>query len=102
MRDAGFRFIEQNRVIIACALCGRFEIHSALEIIAMVFQPGPAAFDIIPNYNIAPSLAVIIFLLSQVLRFTIELAPSLPFQPLPLFHVKSISESLGSCHTGRE
>lgn len=35
-------------------MCGRFEIHSAREIIAQVFQLGPAAFDVIPNYNVAP------------------------------------------------
>lgn len=34
-------------------MCGRFEIHSALEIIAKLFQAGSFGFDIKPNYNVA-------------------------------------------------
>src|SRR5512143_1868098 len=36
-------------------MCGRFEIHSAIEIIAKIFGIDPAIFDIKPNYNVAPS-----------------------------------------------
>src|SRR5512134_1686480 len=36
-------------------MCGRFEIHSALEIIAKIFGIDPALFDLKPNYNVAPS-----------------------------------------------
>lgn len=36
-------------------MCGRFEIHSTLEIIAKIFKIDPGTFDIKPNYNIAPS-----------------------------------------------
>ncbi len=36
-------------------MCGRFEIHSTIEIIARVFQIDAVTFDIKPNYNVAPS-----------------------------------------------
>lgn len=36
-------------------MCGRFEIHSAIEIIAKIFGIDSAIFDIKPNYNVAPS-----------------------------------------------
>ena len=39
-------------------MCGRFDIHSALDIIARVFQIDSIAFDIKPNYNVAPSQEV--------------------------------------------
>lgn len=34
---------------------GRFEIHSALEIIARIFQIGSFGFTITPNYNVTPT-----------------------------------------------
>jgi putative SOS response-associated peptidase YedK len=37
------------------SMCGRFEIHSTLEIIAKLFGIDPLGFDIKPNYNVAPS-----------------------------------------------
>jgi putative SOS response-associated peptidase YedK len=36
-------------------MCGRFEIHSTLDIIARIFQISNLIFDVKPNYNIAPS-----------------------------------------------
>ncbi len=36
-------------------MCGRFEIHSTIEILAKLFALDSATFDIRPNYNIAPS-----------------------------------------------
>ncbi len=36
-------------------MCGRFEIHSTLEIIAKVFGIDSITFDYQPNYNVAPS-----------------------------------------------
>ncbi len=36
-------------------MCGRFEIHSAIDIIAKMFQVDEIAVDLGPNYNIAPS-----------------------------------------------
>ncbi len=36
-------------------MCGRFEIHNALDIIAKIFQIDTMTFDVKPNYNIAPS-----------------------------------------------
>ncbi len=43
-------------------MCGRFEIHSAIEILAKLFAIDSITFDIRPNYNIAPSqnVAVVI------------------------------------------
>ncbi|HTG00663.1 MAG TPA: SOS response-associated peptidase [Nitrospirota bacterium] len=35
-------------------MCGRFEIHSTLEIIARIFQVGAAGFVLKPGFNIAP------------------------------------------------
>lgn len=36
-------------------MCGRFDIHSAVEIIAKVFAIDSITFDVRPNYNVAPS-----------------------------------------------
>ncbi len=36
-------------------MCGRFDIHTAIEIIAQIFQIDSIAFDIVPNFNVAPS-----------------------------------------------
>jgi len=36
-------------------MCGRFDIHSAIEIISRIFQVDVVAADIRPSYNIAPS-----------------------------------------------
>jgi hypothetical protein len=33
-------------------MCGRFEIHSTLDIIARIFQISNLIFDVKPNYNI--------------------------------------------------
>lgn len=43
-------------------MCGRFEIHSAVEIIEKVFQIDSIIFDVKPNYNVAPSqdIAIVI------------------------------------------
>jgi len=41
-------------------MCGRFEIHSAIEILARLFQLSNVSFDIRPNYNIAPSQNILI------------------------------------------
>jgi putative SOS response-associated peptidase YedK len=43
-------------------MCGRFEIHSTIEIIARIFQVDSITFTITPSYNIAPSqdIAIII------------------------------------------
>ena len=43
-------------------MCGRFEIHSAIEIIAKMFGIDPSGFNIKPNYNVAPSqdIAIVI------------------------------------------
>jgi len=43
-------------------MCGRFEIHSAIEIIAKVFGIDPGSFSVKPNYNVAPSqdIAIVI------------------------------------------
>ena len=43
-------------------MCGRFEIHSTLDIIARIFQIDDLAFDLKPSYNIAPSqqIAVVV------------------------------------------
>jgi putative SOS response-associated peptidase YedK len=41
-------------------MCGRFEIHSALEIIAKVFGIDEITFDYQPNYNVAPSQDIIL------------------------------------------
>lgn len=40
-------------------MCGRFEIHSTIEIIAKLFAIDSINFDIRPNYNIAPSQNVV-------------------------------------------
>ena len=39
-------------------MCGRFEIHSTLDIIARIFQINDLASDLKPSYNIAPSQQV--------------------------------------------
>jgi putative SOS response-associated peptidase YedK len=36
-------------------MCGRFDIHSAIELIATIFQIEDIIFDIVPNYNVAPT-----------------------------------------------
>ena len=36
-------------------MCGRFEIHSAIEIILRIFQAEAGGFDLRPSYNIAPT-----------------------------------------------
>lgn len=36
-------------------MCGRFDIHSAIEIIAKIFQIDSITLDIRPNYNVAPT-----------------------------------------------
>jgi putative SOS response-associated peptidase YedK len=36
-------------------MCGRFDIHTAIEIIAQIFQIDSITFDIVPNYNVAPT-----------------------------------------------
>ncbi len=36
-------------------MCGRFEIHSTIEIIARIFQIDSITFDIKSSYNVAPS-----------------------------------------------
>jgi putative SOS response-associated peptidase YedK len=41
-------------------MCGRFDIHSAIEIIARLFQLADVRFDIRPNYNVAPSQEILI------------------------------------------
>lgn len=43
-------------------MCGRFEIHSAIYIIARIFQIGSVEFDVRPNYNAAPGqdIAVVV------------------------------------------
>jgi putative SOS response-associated peptidase YedK len=41
-------------------MCGRFEIHSALEIIAKIFGIDAVAFDYRPNYNVTPGQEVLI------------------------------------------
>ena len=41
-------------------MCGRFEIHSTLEIIAKVFGIGSITFDYQPSYNIAPSQDILL------------------------------------------
>ncbi len=41
-------------------MCGRFEIHSAIEIIARIFQIDDIAFDIRPSYNVAPGQDVLV------------------------------------------
>jgi putative SOS response-associated peptidase YedK len=41
-------------------MCGRFEIHSTLDIIARIFQIDDLAFDLKPSYNIAPSQEIAI------------------------------------------
>jgi putative SOS response-associated peptidase YedK len=41
-------------------MCGRFEIHSAIEIILRLFQIEGSTFDVQPNYNIAPSQEIAI------------------------------------------
>jgi putative SOS response-associated peptidase YedK len=41
-------------------MCGRFEIHSALEIIAKIFGIDTVSFDYQPNYNIAPGQEVLV------------------------------------------
>ncbi len=43
-------------------MCGRFEIHSALDIIAKIFQIDVTNVEIQPNYNVAPSQDVAIVL----------------------------------------
>ncbi len=42
-------------------MCGRFEIHSAIEIIAKIFQIDDVTFDIKPSYNIAPSARTLLW-----------------------------------------
>jgi putative SOS response-associated peptidase YedK len=41
-------------------MCGRFEIHSALEIIAQIFGIDNITFDYRPSYNIAPSQDILL------------------------------------------
>ncbi len=41
-------------------MCGRFDIHSAIEIIARLFGITDIRFDIKPNYNAAPSQDILI------------------------------------------
>lgn len=36
-------------------MCGRFDVHSAIDIIARIFQIDIVNIDSIPNYNVAPS-----------------------------------------------
>ncbi len=36
-------------------MCGRFDIHTTLEIIAKIFDVDDVACDFVPNYNAAPS-----------------------------------------------
>jgi putative SOS response-associated peptidase YedK len=40
-------------------MCGRFEIHSPIEIIAKLFAIDSITFDIRPSYNVAPSQNVV-------------------------------------------
>ena len=41
-------------------MCGRFEIHSTLEIIAQIFGIDDITFDYQPSYNIAPSQDILL------------------------------------------
>ena len=41
-------------------MCGRFEIHNTLEIIAKVFGIDSVTFDYAPSYNIAPSQDILL------------------------------------------
>ncbi len=41
-------------------MCGRFEIHSTLEIIAKVFGIDSITFDYEPSYNVAPSQDILL------------------------------------------
>ncbi len=41
-------------------MCGRFEIHSAIEIIAKIFGIADINFDYQPSYNIAPSQDILL------------------------------------------
>lgn len=43
-------------------MCGRFDIHSAIEIIAKIFQIDSITYIIQPNYNVAPTqdIAIVI------------------------------------------
>ncbi len=41
-------------------MCGRFEIHSTLEIIAQIFGIDDIIFDYQPSYNIAPSQDILL------------------------------------------
>ena len=54
-------------------MCGRFELHSALEIIAQVFALGRTMMPLSPRYNIAPGQDVPIIVLEGRER---ELVPS--------------------------
>jgi putative SOS response-associated peptidase YedK len=36
-------------------MCGRFDIHAAIELIAQIFHIDEMYFDIKPNYNMAPT-----------------------------------------------
>ena len=47
-------------------MCGRFEIHSAIEIILKIFQIDSIDFDMKPNYNIAPTQDVAIVIKSPL------------------------------------
>jgi len=43
-------------------ICGRFEVHSSLEIIAQIFGIDDITFDFRPSYNIAPSQDILLVL----------------------------------------
>jgi putative SOS response-associated peptidase YedK len=53
-------------------MCGRFEIHSTLDIIARLFQIDSVVFDIKPNYNVAPSQNVAIVVNDGKNRLTVS------------------------------
>jgi len=36
-------------------MCGRFDIHAAIKLIAPIFQIDEIYFEIKPNYNVAPA-----------------------------------------------
>ncbi len=53
-------------------MCGRFDLHTSVEIIAKIFQIDSIDFDIKPSFNIAPSQDIVIIVNDGKNRLTIS------------------------------
>jgi putative SOS response-associated peptidase YedK len=69
-------FIQVALCTVRCyafnVMCGRFDLHSTLEMIAKIFQIDSIDFDIKQSYNVAPSQDVAIIVNDGKNRLTIS------------------------------